>query len=74
MLCGTLTCHTALACPGVGRERDHGVSEQTEVLARNLAEVTEDIWKLWVLFFQQLPAFGKMRAGRVPRKMRLLKK
>lgn len=45
-----------------------------EVLARNLSEVTEDIWKLWVLFFQQLPAFGKMRAGRVPRKMRLLKK
>lgn len=28
-----------------------------EVLARNLAEVTEDIW----IFFQQLPTFGKMR-------------
>lgn len=34
-----------------------------ELLARNLAEVTEDIWKLLVLFFQQLPAFVKMRRG-----------
>lgn len=34
-----------------------------EVLARNLAEVTEDSWKLVVVFFQELPPFGKMRRG-----------
>lgn len=33
------------------------------VLARNLVEVAEDIWMLLVLFFQQLPAFVKMRRG-----------
>lgn len=58
---------------GHHREKDQwwqGVSEQMEVLARNLAEVTEDIW----IFFQQLPAFGKMRRGDAPGKMRLFKK
>lgn len=50
----------------MGREWDrwwHGISEHMRVLARNLVEVAEDIWMLLVFFFQQLPAFVKMRRG-----------
>lgn len=49
----------------MGTDAGAGLPKQMEVFARNLAEVIEDIWKLLVLFFQQFPAFVKVREGGV---------